>query len=112
MFHDTHHPGFIVRGSRRAGSKARRSKSLVPLLSSLILIAAMASAEAEPTFDYRLHKCLTVFDLDAKKNAHLLEHYRTMCAAVDDESLQKLWSAWEKAFHSKGPGQFISEVRE
>jgi hypothetical protein len=46
MLRASHHPVIAARASLRARSKARHAKSLTLLLSSLILVAAMARAEA------------------------------------------------------------------
>jgi hypothetical protein len=51
MTRDSRHPVIAAGASLRARSKARRTKSLTLLLSSLILVAAMARAEATDICD-------------------------------------------------------------
>jgi hypothetical protein len=71
MTQDSHHPVIAARASLRVRSKARRTKSLTLLLSSLILVAAMARAEATNICDtnnqylYHLYGCLDPLGLNA-----------------------------------------------
>jgi hypothetical protein len=109
MTQDSHHPVIAARASLRAGSKARRTKSLTLLLSSLILIAAMARAEAT---DIRFERCKVLFKFDERANPHLLTTYQTMCAAVDDKTLGRLHDENIESRRNEGDFQVIMEPRE
>ena len=76
MTRDSRHPVIAAGASLRARSKARRTKSLTLLLSSLILVAAMARAEATDICDtfgndtngqylFRLYGCSDLAGLHA-----------------------------------------------